>query len=251
MATEPAPSLALIISELPPGTDESQLRRVFGPYGELKSLHSLGPGKVRIVFTTQDDATWIRENLDGNIPEGLSKPIGVSYSCTVVPPPAFKGVGKAPSQPGESPYGAQGASAGPYASGKGWAPAAGMPGQTPDSIQVLKQGLRHGNMLPKGYSSGYCNLQVTNLPADTCDVDLFEIFAPFGGIPTGGVRAMQSQDGRCSGMGFVTYFDAEHAHAALGTLNGTVLPSGTVLRVATRRPASNAPRARSNGEAFS
>lgn len=245
MASE-TPSTALMVSELPPGVDEGQIKRIFEPYGSIKACNAQGPGRVRIVFATQDEATWIRENLDGNIPEGLSKPVSVAYTSVGGPMPGFKGAGKAPAQAapmGATPYG-KGAAAAPSWGAPAWGGAKGDGGMAKgdakggngDSIQVLKQGLRAAAALPGGKWANDANaLYICNLPADTCDVDIYEIFSPFGAIPSGGVRAMQSQDGQCTGIGFVNFLDPAAASASIATLNGTVLPSGQALRVTIKR----------------
>jgi hypothetical protein len=91
---EPAPSAAVIIGNLPPGADEVQLRQIFGPYGTVTSCMPLPGNKARVTFQSLDEAKWMRENLDNNIPEGLSQPVSIRYAGGV--PPPGKGGGMMP-----------------------------------------------------------------------------------------------------------------------------------------------------------
>mmetsp|Transcript_41173 Transcript_41173/g.74391 ORF Transcript_41173/g.74391 Transcript_41173/m.74391 type:complete len:606 (+) Transcript_41173:82-1899(+) len=76
----------LFISGLPLGCSEDQIREVFTPYGAIASIRILAntgakpdtAALVQMVDITM--AQWMVENLDGNIPVGLSTPIGVRYS---------------------------------------------------------------------------------------------------------------------------------------------------------------------------
>merc|ERR1740127_99372 len=106
----------------------------------------------------------------------------------------------------------------------------------PDSIQTLKQNQDEGGALPGGK---WCNeenaLYIGGLPEDTCDVDLYEIFSTFGAIPFQGVRAMQNQDGQCTGYGFVNFAvgpeGKKACEMAMANLHGTILASGRLMKV--------------------
>merc|ERR1719367_1108667 len=74
------------------------------------------------------------------------------------------------------------------------------------TIKVLHDGLLEARALPGVYDenrpgTGWMNdqnaLYVANLPADTTDLDLYRIFAPFGAIAPKGVRAMLNEDMSC------------------------------------------------------
>merc|ERR1712039_164612 len=70
--------------------------------------------------------------------------------------------------------------------------------------------------------------------------DLYEIFATYGAIQYGGVSArMKKDDGLCTGIGFVNYLDKESAESAIDNLNGTILPSGRLLKVSQCDPQRN------------
>lgn len=236
---EPPATETLYVSDLPLNVDDKQIQAIFGAYGTIKSCSSftsLGKKSARITFADVEEATWIRENLDGNIPEGLDSAVGVRYhSMSIVgngeKGASWKGGGKASTNTSNrwEPYG--GKDNGGKGSNKG-----SMAG-TGDSIQTLKKGLRQANALPGGKWSNDDNaLFIGNLPEDTSDVDLYEIFAPFGAIPTKGVRAMLNPEGKCTGIGFVNFLDEKAAQMAISTLNGTMLPSGNTLKISVKRP---------------
>merc|ERR1719436_569593 len=79
------PSDNLYIYDLPAAMDDSTLLQVFSKYGEVRQ-HRLMPGPTQcgalVRFSTVQQATWVKENLNGNIPEGLSSPIQVYFADT-------------------------------------------------------------------------------------------------------------------------------------------------------------------------
>lgn len=254
------PSDNLYVTDLPAGLDEESLREIFSAYGQItqcRVLTSATPGQGKcaalVRFTSEDEATWVVENLDGNIPQGLTEPIGCRYADT----PEMKaqrqrGYGKyagAGRDEGRiTPYGGgKGALAGGYGKGgkdkgsdkgggRGGGKGVGKTGVC--NIRVLHDGLLQAKALPGG--PGWVNdenaLYIANLPVDTQDVDLYRIFAPFGAIAPKGARAMLNPDGSCKGFGFVNFLEAMAAQSAVMTLNGTWMPDGTTLIVRTKAP---------------
>merc|ERR1712187_851470 len=83
---------------------------------------------------------------------------------------------------------------------------------------------------------GENTLFVGSLPEDTTDNDLYEIFSPFGAIPSRGVKALQTPEGICKGIGFINFLTAEACQRAIMTLNGTMMPSGRTLKVTPKGP---------------
>merc|ERR1719229_702 len=107
---EPEPSNILMISQLPQGIDEKMVKQVLGPYGSIRmlSMHT-HQRAARITFSDAGEAKWIRENLDGNIPEGLTEPVMVRYAASAAAPkPVDGGWGGGGGQGGYSPYGGGG-----------------------------------------------------------------------------------------------------------------------------------------------
>lgn len=73
------PSDNLFIGDLPASTTLQELQAVFGQYGTIISIKvntPYGPkGSALIRFSTVEEASWVAENLNGNIPQGLSYPV--------------------------------------------------------------------------------------------------------------------------------------------------------------------------------
>lgn len=231
-----APSDNLFIADLPAEVDQAKVETIFGAYGKVTSTKFLpGQGKnaALVRFHTMDEAKWVLENLNGNIPQGLTTPITVKYANS----PGSKGGWKG--EKGADRYAPYGKGAGlgaigAKASGKGW----GDEGKgSKSSIKILKKGLQVAEALPGGkWSNDAGALWIGGLPHDTTDVDLYHIFSPFGSIPSGGVRAMLHEDGSCKGFGFVNYIDPKVAQTVINTLDGTQMPDGSMLEVKQKGP---------------
>eukprot|EP00928_Gymnodinium_smaydae_P017380 TRINITY_DN16643_c0_g2_i1.p1 TRINITY_DN16643_c0_g2~~TRINITY_DN16643_c0_g2_i1.p1 ORF type:complete len:352 (-),score=90.10 TRINITY_DN16643_c0_g2_i1:99-1154(-) len=100
------PSETVFVGDVPMHLDDAGLTAVFSPYGTIKSHKLLAPGNhgkraVIITFNTVDEATWIVNNLNGNIPQGLAEPITVNFKK----PSLGKGAGAPAAVPGwGAPY---------------------------------------------------------------------------------------------------------------------------------------------------
>eukprot|EP00747_Dinoflagellata_sp_TGD_P220260 gnl/TRDRNA2_/TRDRNA2_92256_c0_seq1.p1 gnl/TRDRNA2_/TRDRNA2_92256_c0~~gnl/TRDRNA2_/TRDRNA2_92256_c0_seq1.p1 ORF type:complete len:371 (+),score=75.26 gnl/TRDRNA2_/TRDRNA2_92256_c0_seq1:49-1161(+) len=74
----------LYITGLPEGFTDEACKAVFGAYGTVlstKVLASLAGSPAALVrFSSPDEATWIINNLNGNIPMGLQAPINVKLA---------------------------------------------------------------------------------------------------------------------------------------------------------------------------
>jgi len=171
-----------------------------------------------------DEATWIVENLNGNLAQGLSAPV----NCRFANPQGGAGGGGGAWAPGGK--GAGGNRWEPYGGGK--ADGKGGKGGKGGSIAILKKGLQASGVLPGGkWSNDQGALYVRGLPADTTNADLYEIFSPFGAIPSQGCWAMTAEDGTCKGIAFINFIADADAQNAIATLNGTMMPDGTTLTV--------------------
>merc|ERR1740117_2847350 len=84
--SDPEPSDNLYIKGLPVGSDEQTLRTIFGAYGAVTSCKVLSQpdgavtAAAMVRMGTLDQATWMVQNLNGNIPQGLTDPILVKYA---------------------------------------------------------------------------------------------------------------------------------------------------------------------------
>merc|ERR1719356_387685 len=156
---EPPPSDNLFIGELPATFTDEQVKAVFAAYGtvtQCKLLPGQGKNAALVRFASQDEATWIKDNLNGNIAQGLTGPISVKYAN---PPGSGKGKGKDGGKGGDrwSPYGGgkgDGKAAlgwGGDSWGGGWSPKGGKgKGGKGGTIRSLKQGLMSMGVIPGG-----------------------------------------------------------------------------------------------------
>lgn len=273
-AGQAPPSANLYFAELPVGFTEADVQRVLGAYGTMtqtKILWATPGSKVAALvrYATVDEATWIVQNLNGNIPQGLTEPVVVRYAETPEskaqkaaaygPAQGAYGKGQAPAarvQPytpaAYSPKGAKGAkgasmsyqTAGKGAWEEAWAaPAKGKgKGKGSISIKMLYKGLCESEVFPGGskYSNDENTLFVAGLPSDTQDVDLYKMFSPFGAIAPRGVRAMLHPDGNCKGFGFVNFMDSTTSQSAITALNGAQIMDGSTLVVKQKAASTKA-----------
>eukprot|EP01088_Endostelium_zonatum_P006594 TRINITY_DN18726_c0_g1_i2.p1 TRINITY_DN18726_c0_g1~~TRINITY_DN18726_c0_g1_i2.p1 ORF type:complete len:373 (-),score=140.52 TRINITY_DN18726_c0_g1_i2:82-1200(-) len=79
----------------------------------------------------------------------------------------------------------------------------------------------------------YC-LFVYNLPTNTDDRTMYQLFSPFGAIVN--VKVIRElTSGACKGYGFVNYARYEDAVAAIATMNGNMSHSGKPLQVSFKK----------------
>lgn len=215
---EPTPNDNLHMTGLPPNMTEEALYSIFGAYGTIQSIKVLntngttedGRGMTicMVRLGSVEQATWMVQNLNGNIPQGLTTPITVRYADT----PDVKSQKQARK---------------PYGGGKG----KGYPMQP-----FGGKGGGPMNLGPRPqFSSGGddSNLYVKGLPAMCDDLYLYKLFAPYGAIQS--VRVIV-EDGRCSGIGFVKFSRKEEAQWAIRQLSGCVMEDGTPLTVSIKAP---------------
>jgi len=82
----PPPSDNVWIGDLPVGTQKEDLASIFEAYGQIQDCRML-PGRdetskpcAMIRFASVEMATWVVENLNGNIPQGLEEAIIARYA---------------------------------------------------------------------------------------------------------------------------------------------------------------------------
>jgi len=256
MAGGPPVSDNIYILGLPPNFDEEQCRTIFGAYGAVTSCRVLAPKRpdqetcaALVRYQSVDQAKWIVDNLNGNIPQGLQSVVQVKFAANSGG--AAKGgygdwgkgggkggmMGDQRFSPYPDPYG-KGA---PYGGGGkgdafGFDPYGGKgKGKSGASIRSIVEGLYKSGAMPgSGIQNDAAAVYVAGLPPDTTDMDLYKIFAPFGAIAPRGVRAMQADDGSCKGVAFVNFLEPAQANIACMTLNGCVLPDSSILKVAIK-----------------
>mmetsp|Transcript_81683 Transcript_81683/g.142061 ORF Transcript_81683/g.142061 Transcript_81683/m.142061 type:complete len:278 (-) Transcript_81683:84-917(-) len=250
------------IGDLPAELTEELVKSVFSNYGEIAWLRAIAAtvpghkGQALVQFSSADDASWLFENLNGNIPEGLTEPIQVKFSVKKESSKGGKGGkgGKGEKDWGKSgwsqsngssdtgnSYGKAGGKtdagkgsdkgSGPYSNGK-----SGKGGKDEVSkMKALIKGAVKGGYVPSGDRPEENCLYIQGLPGDCSDRDLYELFAPFGAIEVQGVKASQ-KGGQCSGIGFVDFSENAATMAAMQALNGLDNCEGGTLNVAQKKP---------------
>jgi len=255
---QPTPSERVYMTGLPEGVDQAKLLQIFGAYGTIKDSAQISATAAILKFATLEEATWFVNNLNGNMPEGLTTPVTVQFAR---PPRAARDVAGSKAWPAittsvggvnravnrgvssgwaakTSSIGGVSWSAGPYGNKSSTAKGTGAQAKaySTSPVQLLKTALESSGALPggqagKGERPETQQLYISGLPPDTKDGDLYDLFGPFGAIPFRGVKAMLGPNGQCIGIGFVDYLDEACAARAVQVLNGTVLPDGTQLHL--------------------
>ncbi|CAE7373536.1 RBMS2 [Symbiodinium natans] len=91
----PAPSETLFVTGLPMDCTNEFATEIFGQYGTVKTVTVLpvSPGKTTaaafVIMTNLEDAQWIVDHVNGNVPQNLTSPVAVVYAT-----PKDKGAGK-------------------------------------------------------------------------------------------------------------------------------------------------------------
>jgi len=186
------------------------IREIFGAYGSIASVKVLSTPEgadnsaALVRFRDLTQATWLVDNLNGNIPKGLSTPVIVRYAN---PGPGKGGPGKGIEHPNQySPY------------GKGAPPV--MPASMPINFGSGEEG---------------SNLYIRGLPQQADDLYLYKVFAPIGAIlSVKAVSAAEKGGVGCAGYGFVKYATTEEANKAIALFSSTPLPDGTMLQVSVK-----------------
>mmetsp|Transcript_75961 Transcript_75961/g.176204 ORF Transcript_75961/g.176204 Transcript_75961/m.176204 type:complete len:285 (-) Transcript_75961:126-980(-) len=233
---ENQPSERVYVSSLPVGLDGARFKEVFGAYGTISDVKMLQNNAAIVIFDSAEEAKWVVENLNGNMPEGISTPVVVKYANPQRNWSNGSKGGTWTSVNRSTPYGSGGGSGG----GDSWEKdESASRGGKDISIQMVRKSLLHAGVLPGGRSSKERSdsqqVHIRGLPPDTTDADLRDIFGPFGAIPCRGVKAMLSPEGHCTGIGFVDFVEEECAEKAAHSLNGISSPDGTALRIQVKK----------------
>lgn len=273
---EPTPTDQVWVGDLPEVFTEDQIKTTFSNYGEIKWLKALPkPGQkscALIQFDGVTDAQWAVENLNGNIPEGLTEPVQVKFSQANT-----KGKGKGKEGKGgkdgkdagksswsggkegsgkkggwsssddSTGYGKAGGKAangkgswgqqedaapGPYSDGKG-----GKTGKGKSVMLGVIRAAMKGGLVPVHPKPDENCVYVRGLPSDCSDRDLYELFAPFGAIQTQGVKAQQ-KGGTCSGVGFIDFTETSACTTAIEKLQGLDNGEGGKLELKQKSPST-------------
>lgn len=238
-AAPQAPKTNLWVGDLPPTFTDEDCQNTFASYGTIVQCRvtPAQPGRnasALIRFQSPEEAAWILENLNGNLPEGLDTPVIIKYANEPRNQQAAQTAGGANrSQPypgaGCMKGGSKGCKGGKGGKGCGDSAALG-------TFQSLYGAVKGAGLLGDGQHVPLeCQLHVKNLPADTTDMDLMRLFSPFGALAPMKQLAMTNPDGTCKGVGFIDFLDPASAQAASVALDNFVLPDGTALGVTQKK----------------
>jgi len=250
---ESGPGASIYVKGLPANMTAETVHATFAPYGSVvdcKVLVSMGQSddgsgqSVAIVrMGSLSEANWLVENLNGNIPQGLSRPVMVSFKGQRPDgaPHRYQPYGAAPY--GAAPYGASPAvgyappSYGHPGSHMGYAapdPANGALMQQPHGLNGSARQGANDHLIPGLSETIACagtnsKLYIKNLPYNGDDLFLYRAFAPFGCVLS--VKALPKEG---YVIGFVQYATDAEAATAIAALNGKSLTDGTVLHVSVK-----------------
>mmetsp|Transcript_88506 Transcript_88506/g.250810 ORF Transcript_88506/g.250810 Transcript_88506/m.250810 type:complete len:391 (+) Transcript_88506:60-1232(+) len=195
MAQHP-PSDNLYITGLPSEIDEAAVKQIFGQYSPVVQCKVLPQmqGDKRAAFARFEDtaaATWMIEQLNGNIPRGLADPIRVAFAAP----------------PGSSTSG--GGGGGSY----GRAATSIAPHQPSPYAPPTGQGGGDG---PEPHD----NLYVTGLPEGISQEDVMAIFGKFGTVMQ--TKLLGAKFGSTAAL--VRWSSAQEAAWVKDSMNGQVPP---------------------------
>jgi len=242
MTTGAEPSDNLYIKGLPLEFTEEQMQSIFSGFGvisQCKIMHYTTDSCALVRMGSVEMAIWMVENLNGNIPEGLSRPISIRFADS----PTTKakkmqgqfaglhegdgGFGKAVGKSigKSSPYGQDGKSHRHVQCGN-------LDPQLPEDLQAAVNSVLT-NLGGKGrkriaHEGDASNLYVKDLPATTDDLYIYKLFSPFG--PLESVVVKKGPDGSWA-IAFVKYFTNEAAAKAMLGLTNCLLPDGTMPKI--------------------
>merc|ERR1719230_1750766 len=80
-----APGDKIFIGDINPTLTEQTVKEVFNAFGNVSDFRYIAPkmpgakAACIIKFGTVDEAKWIVENVNGNVPAGMQEPVVVKY----------------------------------------------------------------------------------------------------------------------------------------------------------------------------
>lgn len=205
--TSGVPSDNVFIGELPASLTQQECREIFGAYGQVTQCRvlpvrpSTGKASALVRFGSVIEATWITENLDGNLVEGLVEPITARFAN----PSGSNGASKSAAGVAVTPIApvaaAAAAAKGPRSlGGRGVAGAAGS-NAGPADARVLD------------------NVFIGELPAGMTTEECKAIFGTYGQVVQCRVLPARAATGKSSAL--VRFGSVEEAKSIVESLNGS------------------------------
>eukprot|EP00913_Durusdinium_trenchii_P021556 g20257.t1 len=121
-----------------------------------------------------------------------------------------------------------------YDYGKGYGKGFGAPKEARGLVRAVVS----AQVVPGGkWNNDDNTLFVGGLPPDTTNLEMYQIFSAFGPIAPRGATALLDKDtGKCTGIGFINYMNAEAAEKAIRALNSWPFEDGSRLTVKKKGP---------------
>lgn len=240
------PSDQLYIKGLPAAITDEEVAVVFGAYGTLLSAQamksaSFDEASALVRMSSVEEAQWMVDNLNGNIPQGLSNPVSVKFAGSGKSPTVGALVAAGGLVPSAGPVRTQAElhRASPYGATVDLAALAAAPAAGPSKVKAaakpeLMKAVSSAVSKLKGFTGDpQANLYVQGLPPGADDLYMYQVFAPFGALTD--VNVMTNPDGNCRGIGFVKFGIVADAQLAIAALNGNPLPDGNIIYVSVKR----------------
>lgn len=217
---------SIYVKGLPANMTAESVRATFAPYGSVldckvlvacgQSNDGTGQSVAIVRMGSVTEANWLVENLNGNIPEGLTRAVEVSFK-------------------GQKPEGSSAAIRySPYGGGAPAAPA--LPYPVPEIANghgghaaAANEYLIPGMAQTIAACPPSSKLYVKNLPLTADDLYLYKAFSPFGCVLS--AKALPKEG---YVIGFVQYSSDAEALSAITALNGHALIDGSVLQVSIK-----------------
>lgn len=241
----------LYVKNVPKNYDETALRDIFAPYGNIiqcriltDQITGVSKGVAFVLFDTRGCAENAMKEMNGQTPPGGVSPFQIKFADDnakkVRAPPAARGygafAGPRPGGPMRGPGGGAGRMrynpmsagggvgnsngfgpyAGGYASGYGGNPKARMGG---NAASLARDTGFSQFGAGDASSQGGVILFVYNIGIDATESDLWNLFCPYGTVKKVNV-IWDHAENKCKGYGFVTMSTMEEAKYAIEYLNG-------------------------------
>lgn len=207
----------LYVRNLPLHWKESELNRLFDPYGKIiqsRVLVDLSTGISKrvgfVLYDTRDEADNAIKCLSGKTPDGCTEPIMIKFAddnskkkapVQYVPVPTFAAPGPMRNQMNRF-----------------------------QRFNPMAGGFNsQGTGVPQAPQGSVYTLFVYNIGFQATDRTLWQLFSPFGTVQKVNVM-MDHEKHQCKGFGFVTMTNYQEAQNAVNCLNGYFF-QGRVLQV--------------------
>jgi cold shock CspA family protein len=222
-APSPAPSHAppgpaapcdnLYIKGFPTDVTNDTVKSLLGQYGTVLSVKVLDTGAhadsaAMVRMGSVSEAQWLVDNLNGNIPQGISQIITVKFATPKAPPPGAGGYGAAPAEKG----------------GKGMSPYGGKGGPV--------------HVPPPAQAASPNSLTISGLPGDSTGESVMAVLGQYGTIT--GVKMV------AAGTALLYMGDADTATWLVNNLDGNI-PQGYSTPISVKRSGGGPPAAPAPG----